>query len=330
MNRNHYGGKMIRTAECVSPMHPDKMCDRIADAILDASLKEDPQTRSAVEVMGGHGIITVTGEMTTRAYVNVRDIVNRIVVQKLGVQSNIVRQSPEISRGVDTGGAGDQGIMVGYACSDNETLIPQELFLTRSLCKHIFHEYPYDGKTQITLDNNNRITAVVASFQNSEHETLSDLTKEWAEMNNLELPAKSLFFNPAGDWEVGGFEADTGVTGRKLIVDNYGPRIPIGGGAYSGKDATKVDRSAAYMARKIAVDLLHQKGAQSVLVYLAYAIGVVQPVMAVAGIDGKEEKITGYDLSTKGIIENLGLDKPIFEETAQWGHYGNGFPWEKK
>jgi len=320
---------MIRTAECVSPMHPDKICDRISDAILDAALKDDPQTRAAIEVMGGHGIVTVTGEVTTQAYVNVRDIVNRIVIQKIGVQSNIVRQSPEISRGVDTGGAGDQGIMVGYACNENEAMIPHELFLARSLCRHIYHDYPYDGKTQITLGNKKEITALVASFQNTDREILTDLTKEWAEENNLELPKKRLYFNPAGDWEVGGFEADTGLTGRKLIVDNYGPRIPIGGGAYSGKDATKVDRSAAYMARRIAVDYLKQKGAGEVLVYLAYAIGVVEPVMAVARIDGKNEKVTGFDLSPKGIIEFLGLDQPVFEETARWGHYGNGFAWEK-
>ncbi len=319
---------MIRTAECVSPMHPDKICDRIADAILDAALKEDPHTRSAIEVMGGHGIITITGEMSTQAYVNVRDIVNRIIRQKIGVQANIVRQSPEISRGVEVGGAGDQGIMVGYACNENEALIPQELYLARSLCRHIYNEYPYDGKTQITLDDERRLTAVVASFQNTEQETLFDLTKEWAVDNKLRLPENALFFNPAGDWEIGGFEADTGVTGRKLIIDNYGPRIPIGGGAYSGKDATKVDRSAAYMARKIAVDLLHKNKANEVLVYLAYAIGVVQPVMAVASIDGNQEAIEGYDLSPQGIIDFLELDRPVFEKTAEWGHYGNGNKWE--
>ncbi len=320
---------MIKTAECITPMHPDKICDRIADAILDACLKEDSKSRVAIEVMGGHGIVNITGEMTTTAYVNVRDIAMRIVSQKIGVQSNIVRQSSQISRGVDTGGAGDQGIMVGYACSENEEMIPQELYLARSLCRYIFHEYPYDGKTQITLDNDNNITAVVASFQNSDHDTLSVLTQEWARKNKLVLPEKNLYYNPAGDWNNGGFDADTGVTGRKLIVDNYGPRIPIGGGANSGKDATKVDRSAAYMARRVAVDLLKKYGAKEVFVYLAYAIGVREPVMAVAIVDGKEETITGYDLSPKGIIETLGLTEPIFEATAQWGHYGNSFNWDK-
>lgn len=320
---------MIRTAECVTPMHPDKMCDRISDAILDAALKGDPKSRTAVEAMGGHTVVTVTGEMTTESYVNVQDIVKRIVVDKVGVQCNIIRQSPEIARGVDTGGAGDQGIMVGYACSENEAMIPQETYLARSLCRYIFHEFPYDGKTQITLNDKGQIIALVASFQRAEHDTLYCLTKEWAKNNKLTLPSKNLFFNPAGDWEVGGFDADTGLTGRKLIIDNYGPRIPIGGGAYSGKDATKVDRSAAYMARKIAVDVLRSKGAGEVYVYLAYAIGVAEPVMAVAIIDGKQEKVQGYDLTPKGIIEYLGLTKPIFEATAEWGHYGNGFSWDK-
>ena len=319
---------MIRTAECVTPMHPDKMCDRISDAVLDVALKNDPDSRTAVEAMGGHSIVSVTGEITTDSYVNIQDIVKRIVVDKVGVQSNIVRQSGEISRGVDTGGAGDQGIMVGYACSENEAMIPQELYLSRSLCRYIYREYPYDGKTQITITDD-RITAIVASFQKSDQDTLRTLTKEWAELNKLQLPNKNIYFNPAGDWETGGFDADTGLTGRKLIVDNYGPRIPIGGGAYSGKDATKVDRSAAYMARKVAVDLLHKKGAQEVLVYLAYAIGIAQPVMAVAKIDGKEESVEGYDLTPKAIIELLGLRKPIFEDTAEWGHYGNNFAWDK-
>ena len=321
---------MIRTAECVTPMHPDKMCDRISDAILDAALKGDPHSRTAIEAMGGHSIVTVTGEMTTDTYVNVHDIVKRIVVDKVGIQTNIARQSPEIARGVDSGGAGDQGIMVGYACAENEAMIPQELYLSRSLCKHIYHEYPYDGKTQITIDNNNQITAVVASFQKSDKDTLLCLTKEWAKNLKMKLPTERLYFNPAGDWEVGGYDADTGVTGRKLIIDNYGPRIPIGGGAYAGKDASKVDRSGAYIARKIAVDLLWKRGAKEVTVYLAYAIGVAEPVMAVAKIDDKEENLKDYDLKPKAIIELLKLDKPIFESTSEWGHYGNNFLWDKK
>jgi S-adenosylmethionine synthetase len=320
---------MIRTAESVSPMHPDKICDRISDAIVDAALKGDPKSRVAIETMGGHGIVSLTGEITTESYVDIRKIVNRIAGDKVGVQTNIVRQSTEISQGVDTGGAGDQGIMVGYACSENEALIPQETYLSRSLCHFIYKEYPYDGKTQITLDDRGKISAVVASFQNSESRALANLVEEWAKKNKLTLPNTGLHFNPAGDWNIGGFDADTGLTGRKLIVDNYGPRIPIGGGAFSGKDATKVDRSGAYMARRVAVDLVRKNKAKEVYVYIAYAIGIVDPVMAIAIIDGKEEQIKGYDLSPRGITEFLGLDKPIFEKTAEWGHFGNGFVWDK-
>ncbi|MFA5498595.1 MAG: methionine adenosyltransferase domain-containing protein [Candidatus Cloacimonadia bacterium] len=320
---------MIRTAESVSPRHPDKICDRISDAILDAALATDANSRVAVETMGGHGIVTVTGEMTTSKYVDILSIVRRIAGEKYGVQVNVVNQSHEIAQGVDIGGAGDQGIMVGYACSDNESMIPQETYLSRSLCRFIYDKYPYDGKTQITLNEKGEISAVVSSFQNAESTALAKLATEWAEKEEIKLPSSGLHFNPAGDWSLGGFDADTGLTGRKLVVDNYGPRIPIGGGAFSGKDSTKVDRSGAYMARRVAVDLLRQKGAKEVYVYIAYAIGVVEPVMAVAIIDGKEEQITGYDLSPRGITEFLSLKQPMFEKTAEWGHFGNGFIWDK-
>ena len=244
---------MLRTAEFVSPGHPDKMCDRIADSILDACLKQDPDTRAAIEVMGGHNIVTVTGEITTTAYVNAQETVRKIVGNNSGVQVNIVRQSPFIAQGVDTGGAGDQGIMIGYACSENEEMIPQEAYLARSLNRFLYKIYNTDGKTQITLKNND-IIAIVASFQLSKTEKLTKEVIQWAKELKLDIKNTKLHINPAGEWQVGGFDADTGVTGRKLIVDNYGPRIPIGGGSFSGKDSTKVDRSAAYMARRIAVD----------------------------------------------------------------------------
>src|SRR3990167_468241 len=154
----------MKTAEAVSPKHPDKLCDQISDAILDACLEQDPMSRVAIETMGGHGIITITGELTTKAYINAREIAQRIAGSQYGVQTNIVSQSPEIAQGVDTGGAGDQGIMIGYACNENEEMIPHELYLARSLCKFIYEKYPYDGKTQITLDV--KITTIVASFQN--------------------------------------------------------------------------------------------------------------------------------------------------------------------
>lgn len=317
---------MIKTAECVSPAHPDKLCDRISDAILDACLEQDPMSRVAIETMGGHGIITITGELTTKAYINAREIAQRIAGKQYGVQVNIVSQSPEIANGVDTGGAGDQGIMVGYACDDNEDMIPQELYLARSLCKFIYEKHPFDGKTQITIDNNKSIKTVVASFQNVSREELEYHVKEWlGDTDGVEI-----FCNPAGDWSQGGFEADTGVTGRKLAVDNYGPQIPIGGGAFSGKDATKVDRSGAYMARMMAVYYLKHIGAKEVIVKIAYSIGIAEPVMVTVEADGEKIEInSGWDLTPLGIINSLKLREPQFEKTAQWGHMGGGFLWDK-
>jgi len=320
---------MLKTAECVSPKHPDKICDIISDAILDECLKQDKNSRVAIETMGGHGIITVTGELTTEAYVDVREIVREIVDDKYGVQTNIVKQSPEIAKGVDTGGAGDQGIMVGYACNENKSMIPQELYLARDLCKFIYKKFPYDGKTQITLNEKNEIVAVVASFQNAKRNDLKKLIDSW--LSKKKHNGIKIFCNPAGDWSQGGFEADTGVTGRKLACDNYGPQIPIGGGAYSGKDATKVDRSGAYIARKLAVETLKKYKAKEVIAKVAYAIGEKHPVMATLIVDGKEIKINQKQtrLTPKGIIQELNLNKPQFREVAAWGSFGNGFKWDK-
>lgn len=323
---------MIRTAESVSPMHPDKICDRVSDAILDELLRQDPNSRVAVETMGGHGIITVTGEITSSGYVNVREIVHQLLGGKYGVQANIVEQSPEIARGVDVGGAGDQGIMVGYATSETPELMPLEVMLSRELNRIIFEKYggKNDGKTQITLDTKTgQILAVVASFQNVSKADLTRDIKAWAEDKSLNLNASGIYCNPTGDWTIGGFEADTGVTGRKLAVDNYGPRIPLGGGAFSGKDPTKVDRSAAYMARRVAVDYLKKHKASEVFSYLAYAIGKAEPLQATVIVDGQEMNIEGYDLTPKGIIDFLDLRRPQYEQTARYGHFGNGFSWDK-
>jgi S-adenosylmethionine synthetase len=281
--------------------------------------------------MGGHGIITITGELTTKAYVNVKDIVRGIVGDKYGVQTNIVQQSPFIAQGVDTGGAGDQGIMVGYACNETPELMPLEVMLSRSLCKFIYDKFPYDGKTQVTVEDGN-ILSIVASFQNVKKEDLKSMVSDWLVGNCFhgKNGKIEIYCNPAGDWSVGGFEADTGLTGRKLMVDNYGPRVPVGGGCFSGKDSTKVDRSAAYMARKIAVDIIkNTDNAKEVRVYLAYAIGKAEPLQATAIIDGIERQVVGYDLTPKGIIDFLELRKPQFEKTAQFGHFGNGFKWDK-
>lgn len=332
---------MQKTAEAVSMMHPDKLCDRISDAILDACLGQDPMSRCAIETMGGHGSIDITGEITTKAWVNIPEVVRKIVGEKYGIKTNIVQQSPEIANGVDPGGAGDQGICSGYACNDNEAMIPQELYLARSLCKYIYESYPYDGKTQITLNDENKIDTIVASFQNVSSEKLMTGVTNWLMVNNLIGPIGEILVNPAGDWNIGGFEADTGVTGRKLVIDNYGPQIPIGGGAFSGKDASKVDRSGAYMARKIAVDLLNKFDAREIFVKLAYAIGVAQPVMATAKIVLRNDvikehnllelskEVFNYDLTPEGIIEFLDLRKQIYEETAKWGAFGNNFLWDK-
>lgn len=318
---------MYKTAESVTPKHPDKLCDQISDAILDACLEQDPYSRVAIETMGGHGLVTLTGEITTNASIDYNTVVKRIVQDTFELHTKIVHQSNEIAQGVDIGGAGDQGIMVGYACNDTKELIPLEVKLARDLAKFIYKEHSFDGKTQITLEND-LIKTVVASFQNTQKEILNKLIELWLKdkkvSENLIIHA-----NPAGDWNQGGFEADTGLTGRKLIVDNYGPRIPIGGGAFSGKDATKVDRSAAYMARKIAVDYLRRTGAKEAYCYLAYSIGVAEPVMAEVILDGRVENVKGYDLRPQEIIDFLKLREPKFEQTAQWGHFGEGFVWDR-
>jgi len=315
---------MIRTAECITPKHPDKICDRISDAILDACLKQDLNTRAAIETMGGHGIITVTGELTTSAFVDIPEIVKSVYGKDIGVQTNIVMQSPEISQGVDTGGAGDQGIMIGYACTENEQMVPQEYYLARKLCESIYINHSYDGKTQVTILDDDSLN-VVASFQNTSSEDLIHHIKDF--FSDTRYTINSLHCNPAGEWNLGGFDADTGLTGRKLAVDNYGPRIPLGGGAFSGKDSSKVDRSAAYMARRIATDYIEKYKAGEVYVTLAYAIGHDKPLQATALVDGKEVSIDDYDLTPKGIVEFLGLKQPIFYKTSKWGHMGKNFSW---
>ncbi len=321
---------MIRTAEFVSPGHPDKICDGISDKILDICLEQDPNSRVAIETAGGHGTVHLTGEITT----NFSEIDYESIVKEVSgtrplnkVTYSIVKQSNEIARGVDTGGAGDQGIMVGYACNENDQYVPQEYYLARDLCKFLYERFPFDGKTQITTDDH-WITHIVTSFQNTEKEQLEQSVVEWMDW---EVDDIVIHCNPAGDWTQGGFAADAGLTGRKLVVDNYGPRVPIGGGAYSGKDPSKVDRSAAYMARYIAVSEMKSKRLEECWVYLSYAIGEEEPLQATA-TDGK----TSWDISDKypvypnQIIEYLDLKKPIYYETSQWGAYGNGFVWDNQ
>jgi len=291
---------------------------------LDAHLREDPDARVAVYVAGGHGVVFVTGEVSSHAKnVDVESIVKRLAGDVKLIE-HIARQSPEIAHGVDGGGAGDQGIMVGYACDETPELLPLEYVLARNLNQYLYKIWPYDGKTQVTTQDGG-IHSIVASFQNAPHDELEKVVISWLETlpsTTYQLPSTKLHINPAGDWHIGGFDADAGLTGRKLAVDNYGPRIPVGGGAFSGKDPSKVDRSGAYMARKIAVDYLQSFQAHEVYVTLTYAIGYDQPLQATANVDGVEKLVEGYDLSPNGIIEFLDLKRPIYEETARYGHYG--------
>lgn len=320
-----------RTAESVSPKHPDKVCDQISDAILDAHLSQDPHARVAIDVAGGHGTVFVTGEVTSKATnINVAEIVRRIAGD-VEVIEHIFAQSSEIAQGVDTGGAGDQGIMVGYATSETEELLPLEVVLSRRLNQYLYDKWPHDGKTQVTL-RDNKIVSAVASFQHAPGDELQAAVEKWIDEETLaEKEAEvELHVNPAGDWAQGGFDADAGLTGRKLIVDNYGPRVPIGGGAFSGKDPSKVDRSAAYAARKIAIDYLKNEKAKEVYVYLAYAIGHDRPLEATVVVDGRDERVEGYDLSPNGIIQLLDLRRPVYEQTARYGHFGHPeFRWEQ-
>lgn len=329
---------MLKTAENVTFGHPDKVCDQISDAILDECLRQDPNTRAGIEVVGGHGQLFITGEVSTKADFDAaqiaRDLYKEIGYQEeLKIMVNIVRQSPDIARGVDTGGAGDQGIMVGYATSETEELLPREHVLANKLARKLEEVrlkgetdlakvLMPDGKSQVTLDNGS-VDTVVVSTQHKEGVDQNQL-REWiiSEIVKPIIPEyKKIFINPTGSFVQGGFEADAGLTGRKIIVDNYGPQIPVGGGCYSGKDATKVDRSAAFMARYLAVKYLKEYNAKEVLVKLAYAIGEPQPVMATALVDGQSVEIKGYDLSPKGIIEKLNLRKPQYRDRARYGYF---------
>ncbi|MBU0999339.1 methionine adenosyltransferase, partial [Patescibacteria group bacterium] len=317
---------MKKTAEFVSPKHSDKICDFIADSILDAYLKNDKKSRTAIEVMGGHNLITINGEVTSKSNPNIEKLVKKIVGPNYKIIINIVLQSPEIAQGVDKGGAGDQGIMKGYATNETPEYLPLEYVLARNLCQKIFAVYPYDGKTQVTIENG-KVLTVVASFQNTKNEKLLKLTKKI-------IKADKYLINPAGEWTLGGFDADTGLSGRKLIIDNYGPEISIGGGSFSGKDATKVDRSGAYMARFVAKNLVATGYGKEVLVSVAYAIGMAKPLM-IEAINEKGEDLSrivrqNFDFKPLAIIEKLNLRKPIYKQTATYGHFGRkNLPWEK-
>ncbi len=302
------------------------LIDKKGYFFYDPVLQLDPSARVAVEVMGGHGLITLNGEVTSSSTIDCTSIVKQIVGPDYKVITNIAQQSPEIARGVDVGGAGDQGIMVGYATSSTPNFVPVEYELARSLCQDVYKVYPYDGKVQVTVDFASakpKVKCVVASFQNSNSSELEELVRSL-------IVADKYLINPAGEWRQGGFDADSGLSGRKLVVDAYGPHVPIGGGSFSGKDYTKVDRSAAYYARKVAVDLFSKHNAVEVIVKIAYAIGIADPVMAVAYVDGNPQDISHlYDFSPKAIYDILDLTKPQYAQLSQWGHFGHGNIWDK-
>jgi S-adenosylmethionine synthetase len=361
------------TSESVTEGHPDKIADQISDAILDACLEQDPYSRVAAETLTATGLVVVAGEITTKAYVDLQGLVRGVVASigydnaLYGFDSNtcavisaINKQSGDIAQGVDTGGAGDQGMMFGYASNETPELMPAPISLAHKLCRQLTSvrksgKLPYlrpDGKSQVTVeyDENGkpaRIDAVVISSQHSDSVSNEELHADILKyVIQAVLPPALLdehtkyFINPTGRFVIGGPMGDTGLTGRKIIVDTYGGVGRHGGGAFSGKDPTKVDRSAAYMARYIAKNIVAAGLAERAEVELAYAIGVAEPVSVLVETFGtgkiSEAKLTelvrkNFELTPKGIIESLNLRRPIYQKTAAYGHFGRNdpdFTWE--
>lgn len=338
------------TTESVTAGHPDKVCDQISDAILDACLTQDPNSRVAVETFGSHGTLMIGGEVTTEASVNYETIARKVYAdigytEPLEVFERVVTQSGDIAMGVDTGGAGDQGIMYGYATDETEEYLPKGVVLAHALARKLEAlrrdgTLPYlrpDGKTQVTLKNGNVLTALTSTqhVEEADLETIRlDLTQHLFLPVLGNLDGIDLLVNPTGRFVQGGFEADAGLTGRKIMVDTYGGLMPHGGGAFSGKDATKVDRSAAYMCRFAAKNLVANGHAKKALVSVAYAIGRIEPVMVEAfsedGKDLSELVAKNFDFRPLAIRERLGLTRPVFQETAAYGHFGvSGRSWEE-
>ncbi len=338
------------TVESVTSGHPDKVCDQISDAILDACLAQDPKSRVAVESFGGHGHLVIGGEITTTATIDAAAIAREVYVgigytDPLSIDIHLVQQSPDIAQGVDTGGAGDQGIMYGYATNETPEYMPWAVVKVHELARRLAGmrrsgTIPYlrpDGKTQITMQDG-KTALVLVSTQHTPDADQSllrtDVIRHVIQPAIGDLTGVEIFTNPTGKFEMGGFAADTGLTGRKIMVDTYCGLVPHGGGAFSGKDSTKVDRSAAYMARFAAKNLVHQGYGNKVLVSVAYAIGRVEPLMMHAineqGTDLSPELRKQFDFRPRAIIERLDLRKPIFQGTAAYGHFGKpGFAWEE-
>ena len=339
------------TVESVTSGHPDKVCDQISDAILDAYLKEDPQSRVAVESFGSHGLLVIGGEVTSAGNVDAEAVARRVYAdigytETPNVIVHLAKQSPDIAQGVNPGGAGDQGIMYGFACDETPELLPRAVVLAQSLARgleRLRRENPTcswlrpDGKTQVTI-RDGKVATVLVSTQHAadvSQETIREtLIKELIAPIIGDLTDVQVLTNPTGIFVQGGFEADAGLTGRKIMVDTYGGLAPHGGGAFSGKDSTKVDRSAAYMSRFVAKNLVAAGHAKSALVSVAYAIGRVDPLMVEAvDQDGRpidRALLAKFDFRPQAIIERLGLRRPIFQQTAAYGHFGRpGLPWEE-
>ena len=338
------------TTESVTNGHPDKVCDQMSDAILDACLTEDPTSRVAVETFGSHGTLMIGGEVTTKANVNYGAIAKKVYedigyTEPLDILSRVVTQSGDIAMGVDTGGAGDQGIMYGYATDETPEYLPQGVVLAHALARTLESlrtsgTLPYlrpDGKTQVTIRDGKVITALT-STQHTEEAELEQIRKDLTEQLFTpvlgDLTDVEILVNPTGRFVQGGFEADAGLTGRKLMVDTYGGLMPHGGGAFSGKDATKVDRSAAYMCRFVAKNLVAGGHAKKALVSVAYAIGRVDPVMVEAYSDNGKNLTDvvnrNFDFRPRAIVERLQLTRPVFQKTAAYGHFGvAGRSWEE-
>ena len=364
-------GNFLFTSESVTEGHPDKIADHISDAILDAILAQDPTARVACETLVTTGLAVVAGEITTTATVNYKQIIRETIQEigydnaEFGYDSNtcsvidaIGTQSPDISQGVDTGGAGDQGLMFGYACNETPELMPMPIQMAHNLTRKLSEvrrdgTIPYlrpDGKSQVSIEYRDgqpfRVEAVVISSQTGEIDIEQIRADILEKVIKPTIPAELLdentkyHINPTGRFVVGGPMGDAGVTGRKIIVDTYGGYAPHGGGAFSGKDPTKVDRSAAYMARYIAKNIVAAGLADKCTVQLAYAIGVAEPVSVLVDTHGTgtldDSALStivreNFVLNPKGIIEALDLRRPIYKATARFGHFGrknDEFTWE--
>ncbi len=365
--------KNLFTSESVSEGHPDKISDQISDAILDAMLEQDPDSRVAVETLVTTGLVVISGEVTTEAYVDVQEVARNVISdigytkpgyrfdsESCGVIVTIHQQSPDIAMGVDKLGAGDQGMMFGYASHETDTFMPMSLQYAHNLVFNLADirknsdKMPYlrpDSKSQVTIeyDDDNkpaRVHTIVVSTQHdddvSQEKIREDIEKYLLPRSIPEHLIDSetiIHVNPTGNFVIGGPHGDTGLTGRKIIVDTYGGRGAHGGGAFSGKDPSKVDRSAAYAARHIAKNIVAAKLADECLVQLAYAIGIAEPVSISVNTfgTGKLENyklaeliVKNFDCTPEGIINRFDLKKPIFRKTAAYGHFGRDeFPWEK-